>query len=93
MTYAAFSTKDPDDVRLYTWDFTDWLATGESVSSYSFPDFPVGLTQVSDSNDATSVTVKISGGTAGESYNVTCRVITDGGQTKDITLTIPVAET
>ena len=92
MTFAEFSPKDPDAARLYTWDFEDWLSAGESISSYSFPDFPTGLTQVSDSNDADSVTVKISGGTAGESYDITCRIITDAGQTDDRTLTLPVAE-
>ena len=87
--FANFDPKDPDATRFYTWDFSDWLDTGESISSYTFPSFPAGLTQVSDSNDTTSVTVKISGGTAGESYDIICRVVTDAGQTDDKTLTLP----
>ena len=92
MTGAAFDTKDPDDVINYTWDFSKFLATGESISSYSFPDFPAGLTLVTDSNTATSVTGRISGGTDGTTYTITCRAITDAGQTKDVAVQLPVAE-
>jgi hypothetical protein len=91
--FTSFDTKDPDDIDKFTWSFADWLDTGESINGSSFPDFPSGLTLDSSSDDATSVTATISGGTAGESYDVTCRVTTDGGRTKDITGTIPVAET
>ncbi len=92
MTAAAFSTKDPDDILNYTWDFSDWLGTGESISSYSFPDFPSGLTLVTDCNTSSAVTARISGGTAGTTYSITCRVVTDAGQTKDVTISLPVAE-
>lgn len=92
MAYPSFSDKDPDAARLYSWDFSDWLDTGETINSYSFPDFPAGITQVSDSNTDTVVTVKISGGTAGESYNITCRIVTNAGQTDDRTITLTIAE-
>ena len=93
MTFPSFDTKDPDDVLSYSWDFSDFLATAETISTIAFPDFPAGLTLDSSSNTSTVATAVISGGTAGTSYDVTCRITTSAGQTKDVTLTIPVAET
>lgn len=93
MSFTSFDNKDPDNTKKYTWDFSDWVETGESVTSHSFPDFPSGLTLVSDSLANNKVTAAISGGTIGESYDITCRAVTDAGQTYDLTATLPVAKT
>lgn len=92
MTFPSFDIKDPNDVDIFTLDWSDELETGETISSYSFPDFPSGLTRDSDSNTTTTVTATISGGTAGESYDITYRIVTSAGRTLDQSVTLPVAE-
>lgn len=91
--FTKFDPKDPDAVKNYTWDFSQWLATGETISSYSFPGFPAGITKDTDSNTAVAVTATISAGTAGEDYDITCRISTNAGQTEDLTATLPVRTT
>lgn len=93
MTFTAFDPKDPDATKAYTWDFSKWLDTGETIASFDFPDFPAALTKVSDSNTSTDVTALISGGLEDASYNITCRIVTTGGQTEDLTATLPVSST
>lgn len=83
--------KDPDAVLDYQWDWSDWLATGDTISSYTVtPD--TGLTLDDDSNDSTSVTAWLSGGTAGAIYNVVCNIVTTGGREDDRTIVIEVEE-
>lgn len=85
-------TKDPEDVLDYTFDFTAWLAkVSDSISSYTITE-EAGITLDSHSNDANTVTVWLSGGTAGESYEVECKIVTVGGRTAERTMMIPVEE-
>ena len=97
MGYRRFA-KDPDEVLDYLYDFAaltngngdeDYLQAGETISTYSFV-VPTGITKDSDVlvNGDTSVKVWLSGGTLGESYNITCRIDTDAGRTVDRTMTI-----
>ncbi len=88
---ANFDDKDPDDIDFFSWDFTDELASGETISSKAFPDFPAGLTLNTSIIDGSKVTATIQGGTAGESYSVTCRITTSTGRQLDFTNTIPVS--
>ena len=89
---TSFSPKDPDATRRYTWDLSDWLDAGETITGYSFPDFPAGLTKETDGNTTTTVYAVISGGVDGESHDITCRFTTNAGQTDDRTITLPIAE-
>jgi len=73
--------KDPDATLDYKFDWSDWLETGEEISTFSLI-VPTGLTEVSSSNDNDSVTVWLSGGTAGLTYGVTCRITTDSFPTR-----------
>lgn len=93
MTFSSFDPKDPDDIDNFTWGFSRELETGETINTYSFPDFPSGLTLVSASNTDSTVTALISGGAAVDvSYDVTCRIVTNAARQLDFTLTIPIAE-
>lgn len=83
--------KDPDSVLDYKWKFDDWLPTGDTIASRSVT-VPSGITKDSDSNDTTSVTVWLSGGTAGNTYGVTVRATTTQGRTVDRTVNFVVAE-
>ena len=83
-------TKDPNAVLDYTIDWTRWLA-GDQIAASEWL-VPTGLTKMADSKTASSATVWLSGGTAGQSYTVTNRVTTTGGRTEDRSFTIRVEE-
>ena len=65
--------KDPDAILDYKFDWSEWLEAGEIIASHTAT-VDTGITKVSSSNDDDSVTVWLSGGTAGGSYNVVCRI-------------------
>lgn len=83
-------TKDPQAVLDYTLDWTRWLA-GDQVATSEWL-LPTGLTKMADTKTASSATVWLSGGTAGQSYTVTNRITTTGGRTEDRSFTIRVEE-
>ena len=83
--------KDPGAVLDYGFDWSEkgWLATGESISESSWT-VPEGLTKDSDTNDDTTTTVWLSGGTAGENYEVVNHILTSTDREDDRTLIIKV---
>ena len=94
--------KDPDAVLDYKFDWkaetngngdTDWLASGETISSRTVT-VPDGITKDSDSltDTNTSVTVGFSGGTAGNDYEVACKIATSASRTDERTIKIQVRE-
>ena len=97
--------KDPDAVLDYKFDWaadtngsadldaTDWLADGETISSHTIiaeAGITVDSSSLTDTN--TSVTVWLSGGTAGEHYLVTCRIVTSDSHTDDRTIKFSVKQ-
>lgn len=87
MTYI----KDPDAVLDYSINWSSWLVAGDTIvtSTWAADD---GITIDSDSNTTTATTVWLSGGGAGESYDVTNHIVTDDGREDDRTITILVRE-
>ena len=83
-------TKDPDAVLDYLIDWTRWLASDKIATSAWI--VPSGLTNVGDSKAATTATVWLAGGTAGQSYTVTNRITTTGGRTEDRSIIIRIEE-
>jgi hypothetical protein len=84
--------KDPDEILDYAVDWTDWL-TGENDTAASANWIvPTGLTQVSTSLASGKATIRLSGGTDGSDYAVTCRLTTTGGEIADRTLRITVRQ-
>ena len=90
--------KDPDAVLDYKFDWaastngngsTDWLASGETISSHTIT-VDTGITKDSSSltDTNTSVTVWLSGGTAGTDYNVACKIVTSASRTDERTIRI-----
>jgi len=74
--------KQPAESRLYTVDFSPILGEGESITAAtSATAAPAGLTLGSPSYTATTASVRISSGTAGQLYKVTFRVTTDASNT------------
>ena len=86
---AQLFVKDPDAVLDYAFDWSDWLATGETISSHTITT-ETGLTKDSDSESSGVVTVWLSGGTAGEDYDVACKIVTSASRTDERTMTIRV---
>lgn len=85
--------KDPDSQLDYKFDWSSWLETDEVISSYVLT-VPTGLTEVTSSNDNDSVTVWLSGGTAGTTYEVVCRITTNSNpaRTEDRTMDFKVIQ-
>ena len=67
--------KDPDAKLDYQWDWSDWLDSGDEIASAVFT-VPSGLTNVSNSKTTTTATIWLSGGTAGETYEIACEITT-----------------
>ena len=91
--------KDPDDTIIFKFDFaplvngsgdSNWLdqttSPTETITTATLSTDSPGPTIVSSSitDSSTTVTVKISGGTAGYTYPILC-VITTASQTKSAT--------
>ena len=88
----AIWKKRPGETLQYTFDFapatndragakTDWLATGETITAATVTaDSGVVIEAYEIDSTGTYVTCRISGGTAGNSYTITCSCTTDGSQ-------------
>ena len=83
--------KDPDAVLDYGVDWSSWLQTAEAISSHTVT-VDTGITKDSDSETDGIVTVWLSGGTVGETYEITVRIITDAGRTDDRTFSVLLVE-
>lgn len=74
--------KDPDSKLDYGFDWSSWLATGETILTSTWT-VETGLTKVSDSNSTTATTIWVTGGTVGESYVITNHITTSDGREDD----------
>jgi hypothetical protein len=98
---SAF-VKDPDAALDYKFDWAastngngdaDWLSTDETIQTYTIT-ASTGITVDSDSRSDgnTSVTVWLSGGTAGTTYTVACEIVTNTPRTDERTMRILVED-
>lgn len=82
--------RDPDSILDYAWDWTTWLdgdtITGHTVTTPTVPGQVDPLVIDSTSSTGQVVTVWVSGGTAGRTDPVTCRIVTAGGRTDERTM-------
>ena len=86
--------KDPDAVLDYSIDWTNWLETADALSTSAWV-AETGLTV--DASPAPSIlggvtTVWLSGGSAGQKYEVTNSIVTTGGRADDRTFVVNVLE-
>ena len=72
--------KDSTSVLDYKFNWSSWLTTADSISTYAI-DVPTGLTESTSSFNSTSVTVWLSGGEVGKTYSVGCRIETASSRT------------
>lgn len=103
MTTNNNMPKDPyaDDSYLFDWapltngtpgGIANWLQTGETIATHTITITPTGLTNESSSqiNSNTSVKVRLSGGVAGETYTVKCKITTSSNPPRKDARTINV---
>lgn len=81
--------KDPDATLKYKFDWSSWLAMGETISSQVIT-AETGITADSGTitDSSTTVTVELSGGTAGNYYDVACKITTSDSQIDERTIKI-----
>lgn len=83
--------KDPSAVLPWMFNWVDWLA-GDTITGTPTITVDAGLTLASQTNNTTSVTVTLSGGTLGVTYKVACRIVTAAGKTDERTLGIRITD-
>lgn len=90
---ANWFEKDPSAVLDYQWDWSDWLSEEETINTATVT-APTGLTVDSSSitGAGTTVTAWLSGGTAGQTYQVVNHIVTSDGREDDRMITIVVKE-
>jgi hypothetical protein len=72
--------KDPDDTLDYGVNLSGWLETGEEIDSSSWAvdtGITVGVDSYAPSASATQTKIWLSGGTVGETYELTNTITTD----------------
>lgn len=81
---------DPQAVLDYTFDWSRWLASGETITTATVTGDGVTI----DSTDTTTTTVAawVSGGTLGEIETVKCAITTSGGRTDERTIRLSIRE-
>lgn len=83
--------QDPDEVLDYTLDWSEWLASGDTITDVTATP-ESGIVVDSTSFTVNSTTVWVSGGTAGSKYGISVHVTTNGGREGDRTIGIEVKE-
>lgn len=83
--------KDPASVLDYGIDWSDWLASGEIISTSTWT-VPTGITKDSDSKGDESTIVWLSGGTAGMAYEITNKITTSDSRTVERTIEVIVEQ-
>ena len=86
---ASEFNKDPSAVLDYTWSWSSWLASGETIASHTVT-ADTGITKASDSATSSAVTAWLSGGTAGVDYTVLCQIVTSASRTDERSIVIHV---
>lgn len=97
-------THDPDAVRTYAVYWGNNLASGDTLASVAWT-VPDGMTLVAEDVNAavvvengityaigTCAMVRLSGGTAGETYELLCHIVTTAGDEDDQTVTVTCTE-
>ena len=78
--------KDPESTLKYEIDWSQWLPTGDAISTSSWSvetitDDSDNLTTTGNTNTTTTATVTLSGGTTGNIYKVYNTIVTDNALT------------
>lgn len=88
---ASFS-KDPDAVLDYEIDWSRWLVAGDQIATAEWASSSDELEIDSSSLSTKAAKCWLSGGIAGCSYDVRCRITTTQGRREDRTIRIACVE-
>ena len=83
--------KDPAAVLDYRLDWSPWLAEGETITASTMT-AATGISMDSQTHDATTATVWLSGGTLGQQYAVTNHITTSAGRQDERTFTVTLRD-
>jgi len=75
---GAYIEKDPYAVLDYSLDWTNWMPSGDTITSITVS-ADAGITIDSTTNTDYIATANISGGTAGNIYNIEFKIVTTNG--------------
>jgi len=94
---GTYIDKDPYAVLDYTLDFTNWMPTGDTISTITVTAETISgdsapLTIDSSTNNDYLATAYISGGTAGNIYNVEYKIDTTNGLKDSRNIRIKILE-
>lgn len=94
MKLANF-VKSPVERKRYTINYSDWLDTGETISTVTFTPSPTETSGLivdayTIATPATSVVFFANYGVAGHQYTLDVQITTSGGQTKEDTVLFSV---
>lgn len=90
----AVILKDPDAILDYPFDWTLWLAqVGDTISTATYI-LSGGLTLVSQNLDGANkiATPIVSGGVAGATESITCRIVTAAARKDDRTIYLKIKD-
>lgn len=87
-TYGTYILKDPQAQLVYTMDWSEWLALGQTIATVSYAvqarsndPQPVTLESEGIANNNTYTYVELAGGSVNKVYTITATVTTDDGST------------
>lgn len=83
--------KDPSAILDYKQDWSKWMVDADAIISHSIV-ATSGINVDSSSNDDSSVTFWLSGGTAGSGYNITVQISTSAGRVDERTMRLIVMD-
>lgn len=83
-------TKDPNAALDYAIDWHAWLS-GDTIATSTWT-VPTGITKTSDTHDTTTATVWLSGGSVGQTYQLTNTITTAGGRTDERTFQLTIQD-
>ena len=85
--------QDPDATLDYTFDWSHWLKTGDTISASTWASSNVNMVLASDSFTTTTTTIWIHFGALaeeGDQYEAVNTITTAGGRTDDRTIFVKV---
>lgn len=93
MQTYSWPSKDPDDIREYSHNWTDLLKEGETLTAAEAVDPSDGLAIVGDNLNGNIQVVKLGGGIADTIGRLTLRASINGGeQVRDVGIMVKIRE-
>lgn len=95
MTDSPTRPKQPGEARVIPFEFADKLGTGDSISASSVAGSitaDAGITVAAPQQSGTLVLCKVSAGTDGQNYRISCKITTTLGEILELDVIIQVRE-